>query len=52
MNTSVGTVKSRLFHAKKSLRGLVRPELLLAIQADSQPKPDIREVEADVASGG
>ena len=31
MDVSVGTVKSRLFHAKKNLRGLLRPETLLAI---------------------
>jgi RNA polymerase sigma-70 factor, ECF subfamily len=29
---NIGTVKSRLFHAKKSLRGLVRPEILIAVQ--------------------
>jgi RNA polymerase sigma factor (sigma-70 family) len=52
MGVSVGTVKSRLFHAKKTLRGLVRPELLLAIQAESEPKPDIREYEAEPALGG
>lgn len=34
MEVSIGTVKSRLFHAKKTLRGLVRPEVLLAIQQD------------------
>lgn len=52
MGVSVGTVKSRLFHAKKTLRGLVRPEVLLAIQAESEPKPDIREAEAELVSGG
>jgi RNA polymerase sigma-70 factor (ECF subfamily) len=52
MDVSIGTVKSRLFHAKKSLRGLVRPEVLLAIQADSEPKQEFREVEAEMASGG
>lgn len=36
MEVSIGTVKSRLFHAKKTLRGLVRPEVLLAIQQDDQ----------------
>jgi len=35
MGVSVGTVKSRLFHAKKTLRGLVRPEVLAAIQGES-----------------
>jgi len=33
MDVSIGTVKSRLFHAKKNLRGLVRPETLDAIQS-------------------
>ncbi|MBK8136853.1 MAG: hypothetical protein IPK52_13635, partial [Chloroflexi bacterium] len=51
MDVSIGTVKSRLFHAKKGLRGLVRPELLLAIQAESKPKPEIREIEAEMALG-
>jgi RNA polymerase sigma-70 factor, ECF subfamily len=45
---NIGTVKSRLFHAKRTLRGLVRPEILLAIQGDidaDQTTPDasIRE---------
>jgi hypothetical protein len=52
MSVSTATVKSRLFHAKKTLRGLVRPELLLAIQAESEPKPEIRENEAEPALGG
>ena len=34
---SVGTVKSRIFHAKKTLRGLVRPEILIAMQ-DAPPR--------------
>lgn len=29
--TSIGTVKSRLFHAKRGLRGLLRPETLAAL---------------------
>lgn len=37
MDVSIGTVKSRLFHAKKTLRGLVRPEILLAVQ-DGAPQ--------------
>lgn len=32
MNVSIGTVKSRLFHARSGLRGLLRPETLRAIQ--------------------
>jgi RNA polymerase sigma-70 factor (ECF subfamily) len=31
LDVSIGTVKSRLFHAKKNLRGLLRPQTLLAI---------------------
>ena len=31
MNTSLGTIKSRLFHAKQNLRRLVRPEVLQAL---------------------
>jgi RNA polymerase sigma-70 factor (ECF subfamily) len=34
MNTSVGTIKSRLFHAKKTLRRLVRPDVLEALDAE------------------
>jgi RNA polymerase sigma-70 factor (ECF subfamily) len=42
MSVSVGTVKSRLFHAKKTLRGLLRPETLLALGyglRDDPPPP-------------
>lgn len=34
MNTTVGTVKSRLHYAKKSLRGLLRPETLRALDEE------------------
>jgi RNA polymerase sigma-70 factor (ECF subfamily) len=34
MKTSIGTIKSRLFHAKKNLRGLVRPEILEALNTE------------------
>ena len=34
MNTSIGTIKSRLFHAKKGLRRLLKPETLAAIKGD------------------
>lgn len=33
MDTTMGTVKSRLFHAKKTLRCLLRPETLQALDA-------------------
>lgn len=42
-DVSIGTVKSRLFHAKKNLRGLLKPETLLAITeelSDKQPDPE------------
>lgn len=32
MDVSLGTVKSRIFHAKKTLRGLIAPETMQAIQ--------------------
>jgi RNA polymerase sigma-70 factor (ECF subfamily) len=32
LEISIGTVKSRIFHAKKALRRLIRPEILIAIQ--------------------
>jgi RNA polymerase sigma-70 factor (ECF subfamily) len=35
MKTSIGTIKSRLFHAKKNLRGLVRPEILETLTTES-----------------
>lgn len=34
MNTSIGTIKSRLFHAKQNLRRLVRPEVVRALDAE------------------
>jgi RNA polymerase sigma factor (sigma-70 family) len=34
MHVSIGTVKSRLFHAKRGLRGLMRPATLRAIEDD------------------
>lgn len=40
LDISLGTVKSRIFHAKRTLRGLVRPHVLLAIQTDEQPQTE------------
>ncbi len=34
METSIGTIKSRLFHAKQNLRRLLRPETLQALDAE------------------
>lgn len=34
LEISVGTVKSRLFYARQTLRRIVRPEVLLALQSD------------------
>lgn len=32
MDVNIGTIKSRLFHAKKNLRGLLKPDTLCAIE--------------------
>jgi hypothetical protein len=34
MGVSIGTIKSRLFHAKKNLRARLKPETLAAIMED------------------
>jgi RNA polymerase sigma-70 factor, ECF subfamily len=47
MGVSVGTIKSRLFHAKKSLRGLVRPETLRAIQGDQMDDEPTRDLKPE-----
>lgn len=39
MNTSVGTIKSRLFHAKRTLRALLTPETLRALDAEFGHEP-------------
>jgi RNA polymerase sigma-70 factor, ECF subfamily len=36
MDTNIGTVKSRLHHAKKTLRRLLRPETIQALEVDFQ----------------
>jgi RNA polymerase sigma-70 factor, ECF subfamily len=36
MDTNIGTVKSRLFHAKKLLRQMLRPETLQALEENSR----------------
>jgi RNA polymerase sigma factor (sigma-70 family) len=43
MSTNIGTVKSRLHHAKRGLRQLLKPETLLALEADfieTEVKPE------------
>jgi RNA polymerase sigma factor (sigma-70 family) len=40
LDISIGTVKSRIFHAKRTLRGLVKPHVLLAIQAETGAEED------------
>jgi RNA polymerase sigma-70 factor (ECF subfamily) len=39
MGVSVGTVKSRLFYAKKNLRGLLRPATLAVLEDEFAPSP-------------
>lgn len=34
MDVSVGTIKSRLFHAKRNLRGLLRPQTLAQLETE------------------
>jgi RNA polymerase sigma-70 factor (ECF subfamily) len=36
MDTNIGTVKSRLYHAKKTLRRLLRPQTLQVLEAELQ----------------
>jgi DNA-directed RNA polymerase specialized sigma24 family protein len=36
MNTNIGTVKSRLHHAKKMLRRLLKPQTLQFLEAELQ----------------
>lgn len=47
LEVSVGTVKSRLFHARKTLRRLLRPETLAALtdELDEQPTNHSKEVQ-------
>jgi RNA polymerase sigma-70 factor (ECF subfamily) len=44
MGVNIGTVKSRLFHAKKTLRGLVNPKTILAIQQTDEDETQTDEV--------
>jgi predicted DNA-binding protein YlxM (UPF0122 family) len=53
LDISIGTVKSRIFHAKRTLRGLVKPHVLLAIQSeagDQEIQDDVDPVIANQAS--
>lgn len=47
MDVSVGTIKSRLFHAKRNLRAMVRPEILRAIEEqDDAREPSVARADA------
>ena len=41
MGTNVGTIKSRIFHARKMLKRLLRPQTLTALGLES-PDPDLK----------
>lgn len=54
MNVSIGTIKSRIFHAKQTLRRLLRPETLEAIEdeiEDSAVTPPTNERDNPVEKG-
>ncbi|MFW5691083.1 MAG: RNA polymerase sigma factor [Chloroflexota bacterium] len=51
MDVNIGTVKSRLHHAKKTLRGLVRPETLLAITGGGAEPTDDQPEAPSMATG-
>lgn len=46
MGVTLGTIKSRIFHAKQTLRRLLRRETLAAIDSDETPEPEIETQEA------
>lgn len=46
MGVTVGTIKSRIFHAKQTLRRLLRRETLAAIESDVYPEPTAAVEEA------
>lgn len=49
MDVSVGTIKSRLFHAKRNLRGLLRPQTLAQLEtefsANERAAPETEEMQ-------
>lgn len=45
MDVNIGTVKSRLFHAKKTLRARLKPETLAAIERDLSDETTPNEVD-------
>jgi RNA polymerase sigma-70 factor (ECF subfamily) len=48
MDTSIGTVKSRLFYAKKNLRGLLRPSTLAVLEEEfTSPEKPVQQTEPD-----
>ena len=48
MSVSVGTVKSRLFYAKKNLRGLLRPATLAVLEDEFAPSPKRAPKDAEI----
>jgi RNA polymerase sigma-70 factor (ECF subfamily) len=49
MGTGVGTIKSRLFHAKRTLRRLLRPETLTALEEEFDRAPAGSNTNGDAA---
>jgi hypothetical protein len=45
MDVSIGTVKSRLYYAKKNLRGFLRPETLTVLDDEFKDEPRAKKSE-------
>jgi RNA polymerase sigma-70 factor (ECF subfamily) len=50
MDVSIGTVKSRLYYAKKNLRGYLRPETLAVLDEEFTDAPKIKPKKSEVVA--